>query len=342
MTLPDSPWRPSPRRLGLYIPFALLALGLIALSIAWVWTRGRVVAGLEAARAPRPGSFATLAFTGLKVSGFPFRLDVDLEGAQLGEPSGWSLSAPRLSAEAYLFSPGHWVIVAPNGLVLGRRRDGRLQITGKALRASLSDLGRRPPRLSVEGLDLTFVTPPGAKPFILSSAKELHVHTKAGPDDQGAAYFEIDGADARPGGLPGAIAKGRPVTLLADVIYSHADALAGGSVPGAFRDWSAAGGALDVRQLKVTAGDALIEARPGTLTAGADGRAQGTLTLSVRQAVRVVGAMGAQGDLSPDAARSALADVAVRGAPAAILPLTFEAGRATLGPVAIGPAPRLF
>ncbi len=342
MTSPDTPGRPPPRRWGLYIPFVLLALGLLALSIAWVWARGRVITDLEAARASRPGSFATLAVARVGVSGFPFRLDLDLDAPQLTEPSGWSLSAPRVKAEAYLFSPSHWVVVAPAGAVLGRRRDGPVLITGKALRASLSDLGRRPPRLSVEGLDLTFATPPGAKPFLLASAKELHFHTKAGPDDQGAAYLEIDGAAARLSGLLGAIAQGKPVGLVADVIYSHADALAGRDAPGALRDWSSAGGALEVRRLKATAGDALIEARPGALAAGPDGRLQGTLSLSVRQAVRVVGQMGSRGALSPEAARSTLADVAVRGAPAASLPLTFEAGRATLGPVAIGPAPRLF
>jgi hypothetical protein len=342
MTATDSPWRARPRRLGLYAPFVLLALALLGLSASWFWARARVLAGLEAARGPSAGAPASLAFAAARVSGFPFRLDVDLDRARLADPSGWSLSASRLEAEAYLFSPDHWVMVAPSGVTVRRRRDGPLIVRAKALRASLSDLGRRPPRLSIEGLDLTFVTPAGAEPFLLTSAKELHIHTKAGPDDQGAAYVEIDGADARLSGLLARIAAGRPVSLLADGVYSHADALAGDSWPQALRDWAQAGGALDLRRLRLAAGDALIEARPGALTAGADGRLQGTLALSVRQAAKVVGAMGGEGALSPDAARAALAVAAVRGAPAAALSLHFEAGRTTLGPVALGPAPRLF
>jgi hypothetical protein len=342
MAQTDSPWRPRPRRLGLYAPFALLAIAIIALSASWFRARGRVAAALEAARTPRAGSPVTLSFAARRISGYPFRLDLDLDGARLTDPSGWSLAAPKVKAEAYLFAPGHWVIVAPDGVTVGRRRDGPLVVRAKALRASLSDPGRRPPRLSVEGLDLTFATPAGAKPFLLSAAKAFHFHAKAGPDDQGAAYLEIDQADARPEGLLGRVAAGRPVGLVADGIYSHADALAGDDWPQALRDWTQAGGALELRRLRLTAGDALIEAKAGTLTAGGDGRLQGALDLTVRQAAGVVGAMGGLGALSPDAARAALAVAAVRGAPAASLTLHFEAGRTTLGPVALGPAPRLF
>lgn len=342
MTAPDSPWRSRPRRRGLYIPaLALLAL-LLALSPAWFWARSRVDAGLQGARLARPGAPATLSFQSRRIGGFPFRLDVDLQGARLADPSGWSLYAPRLKAEAYLFAPDHWVMFAPDGVVVGRRDDGPVVVTGRALRASLSDVGRRPPRLSVEGLDLAFSTPPGARPFVLTSAKELHIHTKAGPDDQGAAFLEIDQGQARLSGLLARIAQGKAVSLQADAIYSHADALAGDSWPQAMRDWAQAGGSLAVRRLKVVAGGAIIESRPGTLEIGADGRLAGVLPLTLKQAAAVIDAMGTQGAISQQSARAALLVSGVRGAPAAALNLTFQAGRTTLGPVGIGPAPRLY
>jgi hypothetical protein len=342
MTSPDSAPRPRPRRLGLIIPFALLALALIALSVAWIWARGRLVEGLESARAVRPGSPATLAFDSRKISGFPFRLDVELTGVRLAEPSGWGLLAPRLECEAYLFAPGHWVLYAPEGVTVDRRRDGSLFVTAKALRASISDLGRRPPRISVEGVDLIFATPPGAKPFALASAKGFHFHAKAGPNDEAAAYVEFDGAGARLSGLMARIAQGGPVSLHMDGIYSHADALAGDSWPHATRSWEEAGGDLKLRHLELVAGQAVVEARPGRLGVGEDGRLLGELTLSVRQAGRVIADIGSEGKLAPETARSALAVAAVRGAPLATLNLDFQAGRTTLGPVAIGPAPRVF
>ncbi|HSZ50554.1 MAG TPA: DUF2125 domain-containing protein [Caulobacteraceae bacterium] len=342
MTEPDTASRTQPRRLGLWIPFVLLAIALIALAGAWFYARQRLLTGLEAARTQAAGSPVSLSFGAAEVHGFPFRLDVDLTDAHAWDHSGWSLAAPRLKAEAFLFSPDHWVAYAPDGVVIGRRRAGPLVVTGKALRASLSDIGARPPRLSVEGLDLAFSTPPGAQPFFLTHAQEFHLHAKAGPEDQGAAYLEVDGAKARLSGLLARIADGKPVTFVADLIYSHAGALAGDSWPDALRDWSQAGGVANVRHLRLLAGQALIDARPGTLALGPDGRLQGALTLTLRQAEKVIGAMGAQGTLSPDTTRSALAVSGVRGGPKATLVLHFEAGRTTLGPVALGPSPRLF
>ncbi|HEY2050683.1 MAG TPA: DUF2125 domain-containing protein [Caulobacteraceae bacterium] len=341
--MPDSPWRPRPRRLGLWIPFVLLGVALIALGAAWFYARGRILSSLEAARTQAPpGSPVSIAFGGAHVHGFPFRLDVDLTDAHLWDQSGWSLAAPQLKAEAFLFSSDHWVAYAPDGVVIGRRRAGPLVVTGKALRASLSDIGATPPRLSVEGLDLTFSTPRGAQPFMLTHAQELHLHTKAGPNDQGAAYLEVDGANARLSGLLARIAEGKPVTFVADVIYDHASALAGDSWPHALRNWSRAGGVADVRHLRLLAGEALIDAKPGTLAITFDGRLGGALTLTLRQAEKVIGAMGAEGTLSPDTTRSALAVSGVRGGPTSTLVLHFEAGRTTLGPVALGPSPRLF
>ena len=46
-----------------------------------------------------------------------------------------------------------------------------------------------------------------------TAAKELHFHTKPGPNDQGAAYLEIDAASARLTGLLARIADGKPVSL---------------------------------------------------------------------------------------------------------------------------------
>ncbi|MBV8684871.1 MAG: DUF2125 domain-containing protein [Caulobacteraceae bacterium] len=340
MTASDIARNPRPRRLGLWIPFVLLAIALIALAGAWVYARGLVLAQLEAARNPPPGSSVAVSFGAAEVHGFPFRLDVDLTDAHAWDRSGWSITAPQLKAEAFLFAPDHWVAYAPDGVVIGRQREGPLVVTGKAVRASLSDVGGRPPRISVEGLDLDFSTPPGATPFLLTRAHEFHLHTKAGPNDQGAAYLEVDGATARLSGLLARIAEGKPVTFVADLIFNHADALAGDDWPHALRNWSEAGGFTDVRHLRLLAGEALIDAKPGTVGLGPDGRLEGALTLTLRQAAKVIGAMGTQGTLAPDTTRSALAVSGV--GPKATLVLHFQAGRMTLGPVALGPSPRLF
>jgi hypothetical protein len=282
-----------------------------------------------------------LNFDAARLRGFPFRLDLDLTDARLAEPSGWAVFAPHLKAEAYLFDPHHWVAVAPDGVMVTRRDAGALIVKGQALRASLSDAGAHPPRLSVEGLNLNFSTPPGARPFALTRAKAFHLHTRAGPNDQGAIYLGVEGGEAAPDGTLGLIAAGGPVVFTLDGIFSHAGAMRGADWPGSLRAWTRAGGALTIRRLELTAGKAGIVATSGALGMGPDGRLTGDLKVGAAQTPRILGVMAARGALSPDVARGGAA-VALARAGSLTLPLNFEAGRVTLGPVALGPSPRLF
>lgn len=338
MTSPDT--RPPPRkgRLGLLVPFLLLALFIAGLSLAWRRESGTLLAQLRQAEGPGPGW--RIAYDRVNCSGFPFRLDLDVDNPRITEPSGWGLQAARLEAEAFVFSPTHWVIVAPAGVVVTRPRGGPLFVAAKALRASISEAERRPPRVSVEGIDLTFSTPPGARPFLIDTAHELHIHTRAGPADQGAAYLEVDDARAHLSGLLARIAAGGPVSFIADGIFTHADALGGPSLAASVRAWSDAGGELTVRRLRLGAGRALIEAKPGVLRVAPSGRLSGQLGVSLRQADALAGGMAASGGL--DAARARRIGDLTGGAAVATLPLVFQNGRTRLGPIDIGPSPRMF
>lgn len=343
MTLPVSAAPRKPRRLGLYGPFALLLIFVAAWSVGWLWLRAEILHDMDAARQSMAGSGGNLDWASRSISGYPFRLDVTLTNPRLREPSGWTLAAPTLKAEALAFAPTRWVAVAPAGVTISRPIGGQVIVKARVLRASISNPGVHPPRLSVEGIGLIFTAAPGADPFFLTSAGELHLHTRAGPGDQGAVYFELDQAKAPLSGLMGKIAAGRPVNLAADATYTHAASLSGADWAGAVRAWSHAGGALNVRRLRVAAGDALIDAQAGTLTVDDDGRLRGSLGASLRQAPRVLAVMRRQGTIAPEAAGAAAQVVGARGGGAvATVILDFQAGQTTLGPAAIGPAPKVY
>jgi hypothetical protein len=343
MSLPQRPPLRKPRRFWLWAPFVVALIGVIALGGSWFWMRGKVERRLETTRTAATSMGWTMGWDRISISGFPFRLDVTLNGARVREPSGWGLAAPSLKAEAFIFAPSHWVAVAPEGVIVARRRGGPLRVDAKVLRASLSEADKMPPRLSVEGLGLTFTAPPGAAPFPLRSAMEFHLHTRSGPDDQGAVYLELDGAIAQVDGLLGRIANDKPATLVVDGIYSKGASLSGPSWPAALRHWATAGGRLQLRRLRLVAGRAQVDARRGDLGVGSDGRLMGTLDLVLRQAPRTLDAMGAQGVLAQDVARAAaMMAGAIQQGPTVSLPLSFQAGRTTLGPLAIGPAPRIY
>ena len=339
--MPDS--GADPRRLGLYGPFVLLLIFVAAWSVGWLWLRAEILRDMDAARQSMAGSGGNLDWGSRSISGYPFRLDVTLTGPRLREPSGWALAAPTLKAEALAFAPTRWVAVAPAGVTISRPVGGEVIVKAKVLRASLSNLGAHPPRVSVEGIGLTFTAAPGADPFFLAAAGELHLHARAGPGDRGAVYFELDRAKAPLPGLLGKIAAGKPVNLAADATYTHAAALTGADWASAVRAWSAAGGALSVRRLRVAAGDAVIDAQSGILTVDDDGRLRGSLSASLRQAPRVLTVMGRQGTIAPEAAGAAAQVVGARGGAAvAAVTLDFQAGQTTLGPAAVGPAPKVY
>ena len=133
------------------------------------------------------------------------------------------------------------------------------------------------------------------------------------------------------------------MSLAADAIYSYAGALAGSDWPSAVRAWTAAGGAASVRRIEVDAGDAILDARSGSLTVDADGRLLGSLNATLRQAPRALAVMSQTGAISPQAATAAAAVVGAHSrGPVATVTLDFQAGQTTLGPAAIGQAPKVY
>ena len=323
MTLPDTAPSRKPRRLGLYAPFALLAAAIAIWTVIWFSLAAQVAGRLEASRADLAKEGYQVDWSARAIGGYPFRLDVTLTGARLRAASGWGLATPTIKAEAFAYLPSHWVIVAPVGLDFTPQYGGTVAIRATALRASLSEAQAHPPRLSVEGIGLSFATPPGAPPFFITGADAFHQHTRAGPDDQGGLYLELDQAHARFPGLIGRISQGRPVTLIADGVYSHADALKGPTWTAAVRAWSAAGGAMTLRDLRITAGQSQADGR-GILSVGADGRLAGVLSARLTQ----IFGRGQTGGSDPQGAT--------------IAKIVFQAGKARLGPLTLAPAPRIY
>ncbi|HZZ36043.1 MAG TPA: DUF2125 domain-containing protein, partial [Caulobacteraceae bacterium] len=139
------------------------------------------------------------------------------------------------------------------------------------------------------------------------------------------------------------VAGDKPVSVELDGVFGRASYLKGRDWPSAVTAWRGAEGQMQVRSLKVAAGDAVLDARSGVLTVGSDGRLRGSLTANLHQAPRALAAMGQEGAIPPEAAYSAAAVATARSqGDVATMTIDFQAGQTTLGPVAIGPAPRVY
>ena len=325
MTLPDRGSDRQPRRFGLYAPFAILLVGVTIWSIVWFWSRGEIIRQLDAEKAALARAGYELSWGSRSVGGYPFRLDLDLQDVSLRAPSGWRLATGAVSAETAVLAPGHWVMQFPGDVTIAGRDGAAVTVRSKILRASFSDANARPPRISVEGIGMTVSGPAAANPLFFTSADEFHLHSKAGPDDQGAAYIEVDGGRAPLTEPLARIADGKPVTLILDTIFSHAGALSGRDWHAAGEAWRIAGGRFNVRALRIAAGDAILEARPGALGMSADGRLAGSLSMALHAAPRSSAAI----ELSPQQS-------------AGNITIDFRDGQTRLGAADIGPSPRVF
>lgn len=342
--MPDPQAGRKPRRLGLYLPFALLAILIAGWSAYWIWAKGELTSRLHAASADLAQLGYQIAWKDEKIGGYPFRLDVSLSDVTAREPSGWALQAPQIEAEAPAYAPGNWLVAAPLGLTFVRRDGGPVAVSGRLIRASLTHLTSRPPSFSFEGVDLVFRPAPGAKPFGLTAASRVEFHLRAGPDDQGGAFFALEGGQAQLSGLLARMAEGKPIAISWNSTLSKMSAFAGRDWPDAVRRWTDAGGQMTVRDAALVAGEAMVKADSGTLSAAPDGRLQGTMHIALRQAPKGFSAMAQTGLIPPDAANAATA-VAEAGQGQGDLAhgdLRFEAGRTRFGPISLGPALKVY
>jgi len=344
MSMPHPAESGKPRRLGLYLPFALLLAAIVAWSGFWLWARSELAHQLDTAAASLGTQGYQVAWKDRRIGGYPFRMDVTLTDVRAREPSGWELQASRLEAEAPAYALGDWLIAAPDGVTFVRPEGGPVAVTGRLIRASLTHLASRPPSFSFEGVDLAFRPAPGARPFGLTAARRVEFHLRAGPDDQGGVFFSLDGGQAQLSGLFARIAEGGPISLSWNSTLSKMSAFTGRDWPDAVRRWADAGGLMSVRGAAVVAGDALLKADAGTLGVAPDGRLEGTLSVALRQAPKGLTAMAETGLIPPDAAQAAttVARADQGGGDLAHGAVHFQAGRTTFGPVSLGPAPKIY
>jgi hypothetical protein len=302
---------------------------VLAALVVWTGIWLQVKSGVETGLARQAAALRTkgwgVSWTGPRISGWPFRMDVTVDQVRLGEPSGWAMTAPTLKAEGLPYEPGHWIVAAPDGLTLFRPVKGPLAVAGRAIRASVSHLGGGRPRLSFEALDLTLTPQAGGQPAVLSAAKRLELHLQPGPDDQAALLVRIEDGRLNPQSALGHLAPRLQLTW--DARLSHVSALKGVDWPAAVIAWSVAGGAMTVADADLALGDLSLRGSGGTLTVGQDGRLRGStpLTLADKRGGLHLGGLN-------------LGALTFSGP----LALRFDGGRASIGPFPVGPALKVY
>ena len=339
------PQAEQPRKLGhhwLLLPLVLAGLAAVAWSVWWFHGRDLLRTQLDVQQKAGQINGHPISWSSETITGFPFRYSVTFTGFSAGERSGLTVATDRLDLEAEAYDLTHWVGAAP-GPVHITAPGHDLTVTGDVMRFSFSHPKESVPRISIEGQKLKLV---GWGPF--AAIDRFEVHLAAKDSDTANFSLRIDKATAAGTSLLARMSPPQGVIVGLEGEITKPAALRGPSVGGVLAKWTSAGGAFNIRQGGLQAGDALLSLGPTTLYSTPDGLVNGDLALSLTKASDAVLAMGAVGALPPETAAvgSGIASVGqlFGGGKSKPLNLTlkFRDGHTTLQGVPIGPAPRLF
>lgn len=347
-------------RAGLLVPFLLVGLVLVGWTAWWFYLTTQIERRLETEAQGLRDAGWTVVYTGLATTGWPFRARVQAANVSVAAPSGHTVAAPRLVAATNAYDPSRWVILAGDGLTVTRAGKGRVAIGGETIRASVSGLTRRYPDVAVQMADAVFTAHRDAEPFPISQAARIEAYMRphaapageaagiAGRDSVDVLFRMID-AEGRGGGPVAGMARNGRVTARIEAVVEDADRLTAADPAGIFAAWTEAGGRFTTVRGEVSAGESRATIASDVLSAGPDGRLEGTVALAVVRPLPAIAGLARSGSGAVDRAGAAGAGTATavaeglgRGDDSVDLTLVFRDGRAFLGPFALAPAPKLF
>ena len=344
----DTPVRHSRR--GLVVPFVLVGVLLAAWTGWWFYLADQVETRLAVQTESLRQAGWQVKHEPASVGGWPFRVRIAFPAADVVAPSGHGVAASELVAEANAWNPGHWMVIAPDGLVLTRAGKGQVAVEGEALRMSVSHLRDRFPDLRIELARPTFTPVAGADPFPLASAERIELYTRphltdgeAATDEMDVLFRLTDGRGRAGGPVEGATREGR-LSAEVEATIERASRLRGVDSAGVFAAWTEAGGRFTAVKGRLQAGESSANISSDALRARADGRLEGRLALTAeRPGEAIAGLAGSRsGAVNRVGAAGAAAAAGVQGDRPMDLVLLFSDGRTWLGPFALAPAPKLF
>lgn len=293
-------------RIGIIAPTALVLVAFGLWSAYWAYTADQVQKRLLAEQKTLIKAGYQASIDPFTVTGYPYRTYVDLKNVAIVSPSGKGFAAPEIVAEANAYALTKWVMVAPQGLTLFRGHPGgvelgRINVTGSALRASISRLDKPIQNIAFQGTDLVLAPSDPSHPFIFNRADVFEAYTRANAAQPDATDFllRVDGAHGEPGTMAGDFSPGQPVTVHAEGTLTHSSAFHGDISTGTAA-WSAAGGQISGLHLLLKAADLSLTATSPGLTADANARLSGHLDLELSGTYKPVDALAAAKLISPE------------------------------------------
>ena len=249
-------------RLGLFLPYILLALLVVAWSIGWFWIRDRAEREMDAWLTREAAAGRTWTCADRSVTGYPFRIEVRCAAVSLSRSDGGFRLGPT-TAVAQIYQP-RLVIVESQGPFHVQQGDLTGDASWRALQGSFHGASGGFTRASLVVDDpKVAVTAPGLQPVSIAG-QHLELHARPNParyEAEGAVDMALQLARAAVPALDAL--TGSPALLDAslDATLTQATVIGTGAVPRELEKWRQAGGLLEITALSLAKGDQRIQAK---------------------------------------------------------------------------------
>ncbi len=326
---------------------AVPTLIVLALAVAWsgLWLYASRVAdrtiGEWIEREAQLGRIHSCASR--SVGGFPFRFElrcisptVELRGGSLPAV----IKARELLAVAQIYRPDLLIAEVTGPMTIGNVGEpAALAADWALLQASVRGLPAAPERVSIV-LDKARLNHASGAADLIAGAEKAEFHVRrASERDAARSIFDIISR------LAGAAVPSVPflpsglLNAELSAVLRGVDDLLPKPISVRLREWQAAGGRLDITQMRVTQGDALGVAT-GALGLTSEGRLDGAIDLKLAGFDQVVRSLSGQsqgiGQLGLLGLSALAGRTELEGKRAIAVPLRFERGALFLGPIRVG------
>ncbi|NEU10721.1 DUF2125 domain-containing protein [Methylobacterium sp. BTF04] len=341
-----------PSRTGLFLPFILLAIVVVAWSAGWFWVRGKAASEMDGWVASEAAAGRTWTCADRTITGFPFRIELRCAALAFARADSRFTLGP-ITVVVQVYQPRQGILEA-KGPFHVEQGDLTGDVDWAALEGSFHGASDGFVRASlvVEAIKGTVL---GAAPDPLDfAAKHLEFHARPTP-----GRFATDGAvdtslRLTQVAVPMAdafLGNADPADLALDATVNQAATLRTGTVARELDEWRQAGGSLDVALLSLAKGNRRLQAH-GQIDLDAAHRPQGQLDIRAAGLEALVGQVmgqrfgaergalignlvgqllggGRRAQAAPDA--TAPGEVPLKALP----PLRLADGRLMLGPLPI-------
>ena len=278
---------PKPRRWTLYLPFVALAVVAVGWSAVWKVAAGITETGLDDWFAQEHAQGRDWTCPNRSVGGYPFRLEVRCAAPSFTGRVGAVAVAGSVGdvlVAAHLYNPSLVLAEVGSPLVF-KAQDGSLDLSLAWTRLQASHRVRKGglerDSLEIEGPVLRLAG--RGLPTIAAKAEGFEVHLRPNPDRASAVSamdFALRLTKLEAPALDGLSGYAGPLDAVFAATVLQTDALRGGDLAQPLEQWRQAGGNVEIRELKLAKGDALVEAN-GALEIDSAHRLAGRIELQM-------------------------------------------------------------